>query len=88
MRDGPFGPPQAAGGYLQRNQRPGQVKHEFVMRNVAKQIDDPRVPRGPASKRHEQRQASLAQGAAQGGSKEPGGARRRGAGGPSPVFYT
>jgi len=43
-----------------RNQRAReQVKHEFVMRNVAKQIDDQRAYlASQASKRHEQRQAN------------------------------
>ena len=45
---------------IARNQRAReQVKHEFVMRNVAKQIDDQRAYlASQASKRHEQRQAT------------------------------
>ena len=45
---------------IARNQRVReQVKHEFVMRNVAKQIDEQReYLASQASKRHEQRQAN------------------------------
>ena len=45
---------------IARNQRAReQVKHEFVMRNVAKQIDDQRAYlASQASKRHERRQAN------------------------------
>ena len=45
---------------IARNQRAReQVKHEFVMRNVAKQIDEQReYLASQASKRHEQRQAN------------------------------
>ena len=49
---------EAAQDIIARNQRAReQVKHEFVMRNVAKQIDDQReYLASQASKRHEQRQ--------------------------------
>ena len=45
---------------IARNQRAReQVKHEFVMRNVAKQIDEQReYLASQASKRHERRQAT------------------------------
>ena len=57
---------------IARNQRAReQVKHEFVMRNVAKQIDDQRAYlASQASKRHEQRQATWRR---QGGTQLGGG---------------